>query len=48
MFGKFNLGAGVLALLIFAFAQYQGWNVFDNVANGSGHGGTGSSRVYHK
>lgn len=50
MFDKFNLGAGVLALLLFAFAQQQGCNVFDNVANsgGSGSGGSGSSRVYHK
>lgn len=49
MFGKFNLVAGVLALMIFGYAQHQGWNLFDNVANPSGHGASsGSSRVYHK
>ena len=49
MFGKFNLVTGILALLIFSYAQHQGWNLFDNVANPSGHGGSsGSSRVYHK
>lgn len=49
MFGKFNLATGVLALLLFGYAQHQGWNLFDNVANPSGHGGSsGSSRVYHK
>jgi hypothetical protein len=49
MFGKFNLATGVLALLLFGYAQHQGWNLFDNVANASGHGGSsGSSRVYHK
>jgi hypothetical protein len=35
--------------MIFGYAQHQGWNLFDNVANPSGHGGSsGSSRVYHK
>jgi hypothetical protein len=47
MFGKFNLATGVLALLLFTWAQHQGWNLFDNVAN-PGKGGSGSSRVYHK
>jgi len=48
MFDKFNLAAGVFALLFFAYVQHQGWNMFDNVAN-SGHGGSGgSSRTYHK
>jgi hypothetical protein len=49
MFNKFNLIAGILALLLFGYAQSQGWNLFDNVANsGGGSGGSGSSRVYHK
>lgn len=49
MFNKFNLITGILALLLFGYAQSQGWNLFDNVANsGSGSGGSGSSRVYHK
>jgi len=49
MFAKFNFGAGLFALALFAYGQHQGWNMFDNVAN-SGHGGsgTGSSRTYHK
>jgi uncharacterized membrane protein len=47
MFDKFTLVTGVFALLLFVYAQQQGWNMFDNVAN-SGHGGSGSSRIYHK
>ncbi|MBK6355450.1 MAG: hypothetical protein IPF44_01295 [Betaproteobacteria bacterium] len=47
MFDKLTLATGVFALLLFAFAQQQGWNLFDNVANPS-HGGSGSSRTYHK
>ena len=49
MFRKFYLIAGFLALSLFGYAQHQGWNLFDNVANpGHGSGGSGSSRVYHK
>ena len=47
MFDKFNLGAGVFALLLFTYVQQQGWNLFDNVAN-AGQGNSGSSRSYHK
>ncbi len=47
MFGKFNLAAGIFAVALFSYAQYQGWNLFENVANSS-HGGSGSSRTYHK
>ncbi len=47
MFDKFNLVAGIFAVALFAFAQQQGWSLFDNVAN-SGHGSSGSSRSYHK
>lgn len=47
MFQKFNLVAGVLALLLFAYAQQQGWSAFDHVAQ-PGSGGSGSSRSYHK
>jgi hypothetical protein len=47
MFDKFNLAAGVLALMLFGYAQHQGWNLFDNVAN-PGKPGSGSSRIYHK
>ncbi len=48
MFRKFYLIVGALALSFFSYAQHQGWNMFDDVAN-SGHGGSGGgSRVYHK
>ncbi|WP_191090417.1 hypothetical protein [Dechloromonas sp. CZR5] len=47
MFDKFNLIAGIFAVVLFAYAQQQGWSLFDNVAN-SGHGSSGSSRSYHK
>ncbi|MFN4326069.1 MAG: hypothetical protein ACK4FP_09300 [Azonexus sp.] len=47
MFDKFNLVAGICAVLIFAFAQQQGWNLFEHEA-GSSPGGSGSSRSYHK
>ncbi len=48
MFPKFNLATGVLALLVFVYAQYQGWNLFENTANAGGRGSGGSSRSYHK
>ncbi|WP_265946822.1 hypothetical protein [Dechloromonas sp. A34] len=47
MFKHFNLAAGILALALFGYAQHQGWNLFDNVANPGGRSG-GSSRIYHK
>lgn len=47
---KFNLFSGILALTLFSYAQFQGWNMFDNVANsGSGsRGARASSLIYHK
>lgn len=48
MFNKFNLLAGILALTFFTYAQSQGWNLFEDVANSSGSGSRGSSRIYHK
>lgn len=48
MFDKFTLATGVFALLLFAYAQQQGWNMFDNVANPSHGGSGGGSRTYHK
>jgi hypothetical protein len=48
MFDKFTLATGVFALLLFAYAQQQGWNMFDNVANPAHGGSGGSSRTYHK
>ncbi len=48
MFKKLNLVAGILALSLFSYAQWQGWNLFEDVAN-SNSGRSGSSgRVYHK
>ena len=47
MFKHVSLAAGLLALLLFAYAQHQEWSLFDNVAN-QDRGSSGSSRVYHK
>ena len=33
MFKKLNLVAGILALSLFSYAQWQGWNLFEDVAN---------------
>jgi len=48
MFKNFSLIAGIFALSLFAYAQQQGWNLFDNVANPGSGGSGGSGRVYHK
>lgn len=48
MFDKFTLASGIFAVLLFSYAQQQGWNLFDNVANPGSGGSGGSSRVYHK
>ncbi|MCG2575417.1 hypothetical protein LZ012_00245 [Dechloromonas sp. XY25] len=48
MFDKFSLAAGVLALMVFTYAQQQGWDLFDDVANSRHGSGSGSSRSYHK
>ena len=47
MLKNFNLITGILALTLFSYAQHQGWDLFDNVANPKS-GGSGSSRIYHK
>jgi hypothetical protein len=47
MFKHSSFAAGLLALAFFSYAQHQGWNLFDNVAN-PGRGSGGSSRIYHK
>jgi hypothetical protein len=46
---KTNWIAGLLAVAVFSFAQYQGWSLFDRDASGqtsrvSGGGG----RAFHK
>jgi len=45
---RFNLISGIFALCLFSYAQYQGWNLFDNTAGTSKSGSSGSSRIYHK
>jgi hypothetical protein len=48
MFRHFSLAAGLLALAFFSYAQHQGWDMFDNVANSERGHSSGSSRTYHK
>ena len=44
---KGNLIAGILALAVFSYAQYAGWNLFDKEASAQGARSSGS-RLYHK
>lgn len=39
--------ASFLACLLFAYAQYQGWNLFDDHAD-SERGRSSGARSYHK
>ncbi|MBK7899479.1 MAG: hypothetical protein KA603_13965 [Azonexus sp.] len=48
MFRKFTLVMSLAAVSFFGYAQHQGWNLFDDVANSDGRSGSGSSRLYHK
>jgi hypothetical protein len=48
MFGKLNLAAGLLALALATWAQHQGWNLFDDVAEPGRSGSGSSSRTWHK
>ncbi|MDA0191292.1 MAG: hypothetical protein OSW77_13495 [Proteobacteria bacterium] len=43
-----NLVAAVLALTLFAWAQYSGWNLFANEAGQGQQLRGGSGRAYHK
>ena len=54
---RFNLAAALMAISFFSWAQYAGWNLFDNEGGNqgqqlrsSGSGGSGGSggRAYHK
>lgn len=45
---KTNFIIGLLALLVFANAQYQGWNLFERDAAQTSRLSGGSSRIYHK
>ncbi|MBI4743061.1 MAG: hypothetical protein HY777_16260 [Betaproteobacteria bacterium] len=46
---KSNLIAGLLALLLFAHAQYQGWNLFDREASAqTSRVSGGNARNTHK
>lgn len=49
---KTNFIAGILAITLFSYAQYAGWNLFDREAGNQGSrvsssGGSGG-RTYHK
>lgn len=43
-----NIVIGLLALALFAGAQYQGWNLFDRDASQTSRLSGNSSRAYHK
>lgn len=45
---KTNLFAGLFALAFFAYAQHQGWNLFDQEATSSARSASGGRSVYHK
>lgn len=45
---RFNLIAGVLALMLFAHAQNQGWNLFERDAQQTSRLSGSGSRAYHK
>ena len=45
MFRKFTLVMSLAAVSFFGYAQHQGWNLFDDVANSDGRSGSGSSRL---
>ncbi len=50
---RINFVAAVLALSFFSWAQYAGWNLFDNEGGSQGQqlrssGSSGSGRTYHK
>jgi hypothetical protein len=42
-----NVFIGLLAIALFAHAQYEGWNLFERDA-GAPSTRSGSSRTYHK
>lgn len=45
---KLDLLAGLLALSFFAYAQHQGWNLFEQEASSSQRSSSGARGVYHK
>jgi hypothetical protein len=47
---RFNFAAGILAFALFSYAQFSGWNLFDNEAGNQGQQlrSSGSGRSYHK
>jgi hypothetical protein len=48
MYGRINKFVGIAALLVFSWAQHQGWNLFEDSADRSSGHSSGSSRSYHK
>ena len=45
---KFYVAIGLLALSVFAWAQYNGIGLFDDVASGSHGRSAGQRSSYHK
>lgn len=45
---KTNIVIGILALALFANAQYQGWSLFDSTASSNQRLAGSGSRTYHK
>lgn len=45
---KSNIIIGLLALIVFANAQYQGWNLFTRDASQTSRLSGSSGRAYHK
>lgn len=48
MFRQFARLVSLLALLVFGYAQYQGWNLFQDEANAGRGSGSSGGRSYHK
>lgn len=44
-----NLVAGIVAIALFSYAQFTGWNLFDDITGAQGQQLRGSSgRTFHK
>ena len=46
-----NFVAGIVAIAIFSWAQFTGWNLFDDISGAQGQqlrSGSGSGRTFHK
>lgn len=45
---KTNIVIGLLMLVLFSHAQYQGWNLFESTASPVPRQAGGLGRTYHK